>query len=71
MTSETTPRDEVVYREDVAALAVQCLQSLDWTVSRCLVVSSSGELNKRFHGRLDKEWCVNAEVLAEKLAVVQ
>jgi len=61
----------VVYREDVAALAVQCLQSLDWSTSRCLVVSSSGSLEKAFMGRVDKEWCVNADVLAEKLAIVQ
>jgi hypothetical protein len=69
-TSERT--SGVVYREDVAALTVQCLQSLDWSTSRCLVVSSSGEVNKNFQGRrLDKEWCVNSDVLAEKLAVVQ
>lgn len=65
--------DAVVYREDVAALAVQCLQSLDWNTSRCIVVSSGGSLSPmgEFKGRLDKEWCVNSSVLAEKLNVVQ
>lgn len=71
VTSEMSTSDNAVYREDVAALIVQSLQSLDWSTSRCLVVSSSGELNKSFGGRLDQEWCVNAEMLAEKLSVVQ
>ena len=67
-----TSNGGVVYREDVAALAVQCLQSLDWSNSRCLLVSSGGKLQTReFKGRLDKEWCVNSEILVEKLAVVQ
>jgi hypothetical protein len=64
----------VVYREDVAALAVQCLQSLDWSTSRCIVVSSAGPLAEApsvLKGRHDKEWCVNSHILADKLAVVQ
>lgn len=69
---ETTDNTNVMYREDVAALVVQCLQSLDWKTSRCIVVSSTGEaLDQEFDGRLDKEWCVNSHVLAEKLDVVQ
>jgi hypothetical protein len=63
-----------VYREDIAALAVQCLQSLDWSTSRCLLVSSAGLLAKApttLKGRLDKEWCVNSDILADKLAIVQ
>lgn len=72
VTSEVNSNNDIVYREDVAALAVQCLQSLDWSTSRCLVVSSSGTLNNQsFRGRLDKEWCVGANVLADKLAIVQ
>eukprot|EP00957_Ditylum_brightwellii_P053480 4052906-Ditylum_brightwellii.AAC.1 len=38
--------DTVIYREDVAALAVQALISLDWSKRRCLEVSSKGSLEK-------------------------
>jgi hypothetical protein len=71
---DTSDKGGVVYREDVAALAVQCLQSLDWSTSRCLLVSSAGPLAKaptNLKGRHDKEWCVNSDILADKLAVVQ
>jgi len=38
-------KSAVVYREDVAAVVVQSLMSLDWEKSRCLEVSSEGGLN--------------------------
>jgi hypothetical protein len=75
--SSSSGKDGMVYREDVAALAVQCLQSLDWSTSRCLVVSSAGPLAAEappsvLKGRRhDKEWCVNSHILVEKLAMVQ
>lgn len=56
--------------EDIAALAVQCLQSLDWTQSRCLQVSCNGPLNTGIipgTKRPDQEWCVNSIVLEEWL----
>jgi hypothetical protein len=53
--------------EDVAALCVQCLQSLDWDKSRCVNVSCNGALNVESLGpvakRPDEEWCVRSSVL--------
>mmetsp|Transcript_1744 Transcript_1744/g.2423 ORF Transcript_1744/g.2423 Transcript_1744/m.2423 type:complete len:367 (-) Transcript_1744:115-1215(-) len=72
-----TRREEgagTIFREDLAALAVQCLQSLDWSTSRCLEVSCTAPLeNARTvaGSRPDKEWCVNSNSLAEKLGPVQ
>lgn len=65
---------EAVFREDVAALAVQCLQSLDWSTCRCLEVSSRGplaEARTTAGSRPDREWCANSIVLAAKLGPVQ
>jgi hypothetical protein len=56
-----------VCTEDVAALCVQCLQSLDWTKSRCINVSCNGALNVEsldpVTKRPDEEWCVRSSVL--------
>jgi hypothetical protein len=55
--------------EDVAALCVQCLQSLDWDKSRCVNVSCNGALNVESlvgpvaKKRPDEEWCVRSSVL--------
>jgi hypothetical protein len=54
--------------EDVAALCVQCIQSLDWDKSRCINVSCNGALNVESLGpvakkRPDEEWCVRSSVL--------
>jgi hypothetical protein len=54
--------------EDVAALCVQCLQSLDWDKSRCINVSCNGALNVESLGpaakkRPDEEWCVRSSAL--------
>jgi hypothetical protein len=58
--------------EDLAALCVQCLQSLDWERSRCLSVSCNGALDVESLGpatkRPDQEWCVNSSVLQAALA---
>eukprot|EP00568_Trieres_chinensis_P012897 CAMPEP_0183295588 /NCGR_PEP_ID=MMETSP0160_2-20130417/3496_1 /TAXON_ID=2839 ORGANISM="Odontella Sinensis, Strain Grunow 1884" /NCGR_SAMPLE_ID=MMETSP0160_2 /ASSEMBLY_ACC=CAM_ASM_000250 /LENGTH=335 /DNA_ID=CAMNT_0025457097 /DNA_START=153 /DNA_END=1156 /DNA_ORIENTATION=- len=65
-----------VSREDVSALAVQSLMSLDWARSRYLDVSSQGKLSKESGDermfstrpkRYDREWCVNSQILADKL----
>ncbi|KAL7554509.1 hypothetical protein ACHAWF_017966 [Thalassiosira exigua] len=67
-----------INREDMAALMVQCLLTLDWKESRILDVSpssdstiSSGYGGKRMKGlKFDKEWCPNSEFLAESLAAL-
>lgn len=62
-----------VYREDVAALVCQSLQTLDWAKSQCLTVTSNGNwegavTGTMVKGRQDRVWCANADVLADKLA---
>eukprot|EP00559_Dactyliosolen_fragilissimus_P004417 CAMPEP_0184870138 /NCGR_PEP_ID=MMETSP0580-20130426/36597_1 /TAXON_ID=1118495 /ORGANISM="Dactyliosolen fragilissimus" /LENGTH=372 /DNA_ID=CAMNT_0027372077 /DNA_START=23 /DNA_END=1141 /DNA_ORIENTATION=- len=82
-----TDSTSIVYREDVAALAVQSLMSLDWTKSRCLQVSSNGNLHDEAQEKLaskdtyvpyrqrviktDNQWCVNSHLLAEKLVTIE
>jgi len=63
-----------IYREDLAALAVQCLLSLDWSESRTLTVQSKGSpimVDRSFTKRHDQQWCVNEHVLAGKLLSCQ
>ena len=58
------------YQEDIAALCVQCLQSLDWTKSRSMTVSTAGPLvseNIQNPKRPDQQWCVNSLVLESAL----
>lgn len=61
-----------ISKEDVAALCVQCLQSLDWTRSRCLQVSCNGPLDVAAlppsTKRPDQEWVVRSSVLEDALA---
>jgi hypothetical protein len=72
-TSSSAPSSpSPVCTEDVAALCVQCLQSLDWTKSRCVNVSCNGALNVESLGpvakkRPDEEWCVRSSVLEDAL----
>lgn len=64
--------DETVIREDVAALAVQCLLSLDWKSSRVLLVQSGAKIDaapKKGY-RMDKEWCYNSQLLEQTLASI-
>lgn len=80
-TTMTTTKDDVapsqtgapIYREDVAALVCQSLQSLDWTKSQCLTVTSNGDWDGAVRGvvkgRQDRVWCANSQILANKLAV--
>ncbi|KAL7432436.1 hypothetical protein ACHAXM_003108 [Skeletonema potamos] len=62
-----------VYREDVAALVVQSLMSLDWNESRILEVASSpNPLNISVPSkkqRSDKDWCTNSALLEKSLSV--
>mmetsp|Transcript_23847 Transcript_23847/g.36288 ORF Transcript_23847/g.36288 Transcript_23847/m.36288 type:complete len:372 (-) Transcript_23847:7-1122(-) len=68
----------LIAREDLAAVAVQSLMTLDWTRSRCIAVSSNGSLasdSEEDDGvykpptilKSDKDWCINSGILAEKL----
>lgn len=67
-------QQQAVCREDLAALCVQCLQSLSWDQSRRLSVSCAGsvqvpsDLGGRPKKRVDQQWCVNSFVLEDKLA---
>lgn len=59
-------------KEDVAALAVQSLQSLDWDKSRVLSVAMNGMLAESAPlKKVDRVWCVNSELLQEKLASIE
>jgi hypothetical protein len=69
---DSSTKGAPIYREDVAALVCQSLQSLDWTKSQCLTVTSSGDwkdaVQGMVKGRQDRQWCANSRVLAGKLA---
>ena len=59
------------YEEDVAALCVQCLLSLNWNKSRTLSVSTSGPaIRSKNSKRPDQEWCVNSYLLEQALTGV-
>ena len=70
---EVSPTSPYLHREDLSALAVQCLLSLDWTQSRCLAVTSLGKLQDLGDDEWlrqkqeNKEWCHNDHVLKEAL----
>jgi hypothetical protein len=66
----TQPSGSPIYREDLAALVCQSLQSLLWSESRCLSVTSAGDWEGAIQvakGRYDRNWCTNSQVLARKL----
>jgi hypothetical protein len=63
--------------EDIAALIVQSLMTLDWGQSRILQINSSvsnisnGYGEKDFKGqRYDKEWCPNSNIYADVLSAL-
>lgn len=75
---ETSSFDGPVSREDLAAVCVQCLQTLNWQESRCISVASRGPIDKsslvldnRSKKRVDQQWCVNSFVLEDKLSAIQ
>lgn len=49
-----------VHIEDLAALSVQCLMSLDWKTSRCLYVTAGTTVVQGSPKRPDQEWCVDS-----------
>lgn len=70
-TSSTKNDDLFIFREDLAALCVQCLQSLDWEKSYNLLVTCDGRkavVTNPTGKRADQEWCVNSIVLEEYLS---
>lgn len=69
-------------REDLAAVGIQALMSLDWTQSRCLKVSAVGPaINNEDVGagngrrkkmiKSDGEWCMHSSNVAELLVSVE
>mmetsp|Transcript_1554 Transcript_1554/g.1982 ORF Transcript_1554/g.1982 Transcript_1554/m.1982 type:complete len:374 (-) Transcript_1554:102-1223(-) len=61
-------------REDIAAVAVQALMSLDWEKSRVLQLKTMGQLEKEDEGRnprYDRVWCKRSELLAQALAFIE
>ena len=61
-----------IFREDVAAMLCQAMQSLDWTKSRAIQVGCDGPLESLTADdlkkmQMDKQWCVNSETLAVAL----
>lgn len=78
--NDSNDKNQIIPREDLAAVAVQSLMSLDWNTSRCLVVSSNGLLassDLRKDGGItdftkknlksDKDWCMNSELIMTKM----
>ena len=73
---------ENVPREDLAAVVVQSLLSLDWNRSRCIDISSVGPLTREDDSsadkpyvpakilKSDKDWCMKSEILAEKMSII-
>jgi hypothetical protein len=68
-----TGENNVIAREDLAALAVQSILSLDWKESRCLNIIGRGDTIEKLTGKQksklksDRDWCMKSEVLAQKL----
>jgi uncharacterized protein YaaQ len=67
-----------VCREDLSAVCVQCLQTLNWNESRRISVASRGPTDSslllpdhRSKKRVDQQWCVNSFVLEDTLADIQ
>ena len=70
--AEVYENERPVYREDLAALVVQSLMSLDWNESRILEVASSpNPLNNNVPSkkqRSDRDWCFNSALLENSLS---
>mmetsp|Transcript_14190 Transcript_14190/g.34194 ORF Transcript_14190/g.34194 Transcript_14190/m.34194 type:complete len:373 (+) Transcript_14190:118-1236(+) len=66
-------RTGTINREDLAALCVQSLMTLDWTSSRILQVAATDKtvpIPDPKSVTPAKEWCVNSDVLRSSLAAV-
>lgn len=75
--TQNPENEPAIYREDLAALIVQSLMTLDWGESRVLEVSptpgstiTSGYGAKRSKLKFDKDWCPNSGILAEVLSAL-
>lgn len=76
-TFERLENEPAIFREDLAALIVQSLMTLDWGESRVLEVSHTPGSSiyteygaKRSKAKFDKEWCPNSGLLAEVLSAL-
>ncbi|KAL7581006.1 hypothetical protein ACA910_005815 [Epithemia clementina (nom. ined.)] len=71
---QTFAYDGRCYEEDIAALCIQCLLTLDWSRSRSFTVSTAGPITKDAIAQLkntkrpDQQWCVNSLLLERALA---
>lgn len=80
---ELTRGSADIFREDIAALAVQSMLSLDWNTCRVIGLScldqagaedESGKASKFRPSRppkSDREWCMNSNEIADLLSVVE
>lgn len=73
-------KNKNIPREDLAAVAVQSLISLDWGTTRCINVSSNGKnQNKSVSDgkykyktlKSDKDWLLQSEIIAEKVRLLK
>mmetsp|Transcript_14752 Transcript_14752/g.27736 ORF Transcript_14752/g.27736 Transcript_14752/m.27736 type:complete len:408 (+) Transcript_14752:132-1355(+) len=73
--------NQILPREDLAAVVVQSLMSLDWGKSRYLNVSSNGFLTSsdikkdgttavKKNLKSDREWCMNSDIIITKMNAV-
>ena len=53
----------VLYREDLAAVAVQSLLSLDWSTNGVFNVGCTGPASYQKVDSVAREWCVNSDRL--------
>lgn len=68
--SDQIPTDKPVAREDLAALCVQALLSLEWSTSRSFRVGCRGDNSNSLppsSKRPDQEWCVRSSLLERSL----
>lgn len=58
----------VLYREDLAAITVQSLLSVDWSINSVINVGCTGSTSTgKVDAAVSKEWCVNSERLKSLL----
>jgi hypothetical protein len=65
--SSSETDSDVIYREDLAALCVQSLLSLDWNSNSILQVRCTGPASMEQTALIAKEWCVNSKSLESLL----
>lgn len=65
--SDPSSLSGVLYREDLAAVTVQSLLSLDWSMNHVLSVGCTGPTSTQKVEAISKEWCVNSNRLKSLL----